>query len=211
MSMLDRYKKSSAAIMELVKLIEDSPEPKRGNLLRMIRAEDEAFADRVEKRVIDWPKFRTLDDGILAEAVGSCPAKVVAMATLGEEEAFVRVVERCLGNKFSEYRQEKELYKTTPPNAGQIDSARKKMISEARKLETDGALKLMNYEQIDSETSVAAGNASPGKLNMDGATASGSAKEDDGVPEVESFGIEPAPAGLLGERLEVYLKKELGI
>jgi flagellar motor switch protein FliG len=209
MSMLDRYKKGPTSMMELVRLIEDSAEPKRTNLLKMIRQEDESFAAKVERRVLDWPKFRKLAEGILAEAIGSCPAKVMAIALQGEDEVFTKMAERCLGKKFSEYRQETELYKTVPPNGSQIDAARKKIISEARKCELEGAFKLMDYDNIDG----AAGDSGGGqKIQMESGTApAGSAKEDDGVPSVDSFGMEPAPAGLLGERLEVYLKKELGI
>ena len=209
MSMLDRYKKSSAALMELVKLIEDSPEPKRSTLLKMIRTEDATFAARVEVRVIDWVKFRGFDPGILAEALVTSPSKIIAMALQGEDDAFIKMAERCLGNKFSEYKQEKDAYKTTPPTAGQIDVARKKIISEARKLETDGAIKMMDYEKIDANIPGAGGSGN--ELKAEGGSTSGSAKEDDGVPEVESFGMEPPTAGLVGERLEVYLKKELGI
>ncbi len=207
MSMLDRYKKGPTAMMELVKLIEDSAEPKRTNLMKMIRQEDAAFADKIERRVFDWAKFKKLDDGILAEAISASPAKILAIALQGEEEAFVKTAERCIGKKFSEYRQEAETFKTAPANAGQIDAARKKIISEARKLESEGAFKLMDYENIDGPA-----GESGGKLNMDSNSGpAGTAKEDEGVPSVESFGLEPPPAGLLGERLEVYLKKELGV
>jgi flagellar motor switch protein FliG len=208
MAMLDRYKKSSAAMMELVKLIEDSPEPKRTTLLKMIRAEDANFSARVEKRVIDWVKFRTLDPGIFAEALGTSPAKIIAMAMHGEEATLIVMAEKCLGSKFSDYKQEKDAYKTAPPNAGQVDAARKKIIAEARKLEADGAVKLMNYDQIDGDIP----SSSPGgELKAEAGSTSGTAKEDGGVPDVESFGMEPPTAGLIGDRLEVYLKKELGI
>jgi flagellar motor switch protein FliG len=208
MSMLARYKKSSTGIMELVKLVEESPEPKRTNLMNMIRAEDGDFAAKIERRLFDYAKFRGLDEGLVAEVVGACPAKVLALAFYGETEDFLKLVERCLGNKFSEYKSEKEVLADKPPTPAQLESGRRKVVTEARKLESDGAFKLMDYDKIDSVPAGGGGTASLAGMTH---APAGSASAESGMPSIESFGIEAPPSGLLGERFENYVKKELGL
>jgi hypothetical protein len=194
--------------MELVKLIEDSPEPKRTNLLNMIRNEDGEFASKVERRLFDYSKFRGLDEGVVAEVVGACPAKILALAFYGESEDFLKLVERCLGNKFSEYKSEKEVLADKPPTPAQLESGRRKVVTEARKLESEGAFKLMDYDKIDSMPSGGGGGAILAGVNH---APAGSASAESGIPQIESFGLEAPPSGLLGERFENFVKKELGL
>lgn len=212
MSMLARYKKNSASMMELVKLIEESAEPKRSNLIGMVTKEDPEFGERITRRLFTYDKIKELDEGIIAEVISANTPKILALALFDEEdEEFCKLVERCIGNKFSEFREEKENAKAAPPNEGQIASARRKMVSEARKLEVDGAIKLMDYDQIDA--SVGGGGTAAANNEALGATdgPTGSAAESDGLPPIDSFGIELPPTGLLGERFESYVKKTLGL
>ena len=151
MSMLNRYKKNSQSMMELVKLIEESAEPKKTNLMNMVLKEDPEFGARIQARLFDYDKMKKLEEGLIAEIVSVNTSKILALAMFSEEsEDFVALVEKCLGNKFSEYREEKENAQENPPNDGQILSARRKMVSEARKLETEGAIKLLDYDKIDA-------------------------------------------------------------
>lgn len=212
MSMLARYKKNSASMMELVKLIEESAEPKKSNLINMVTKEDPEFGERITRRLFTYEKLKELDEGIIAEIVSANTAKILALSIYGDpDEAFCKLVERCLGNKFSEFREEKENAASVPPNEGQIASARRKMVSEARKLEADGAIKLMDYDQIDA--SIGGGGSTSANSEAlggeDGPT--GDASESDGLPPIDSFGIQLPPAGLLGERFEAYVKKTLGL
>jgi flagellar motor switch protein FliG len=209
MSMLARYKKNSQSMMELVKLIEESSEPKKSNLMNMVLQEDPEFGSKIQRRLFDWEKFKALDESIVAEVISVAPAKIMALALFSEKEEFVKLGERCLGNKFSEYKSEKEVLVDRPPNEAQLDSARRKLVSEARKLEADGAFKLMDYEKLDSMPAGASGSVL-GNASAGGASV-GSALADAGAPSVESFQMEVPPTGLIGERFEEHIKKELGL
>lgn len=205
MSMLARYKKGGG-ILELVKMIEDSVEPKRSQLMNMIRAEDPEFAARVEGRLFSYDMFKTLPENLIAEIVSSTPAKIIALSLITEADpAFVALCERCLGKSFAEYKSEKETVASQPPTPAQVDAARKKMISEARKLEAEGKIKLPFTEAAEN---AAAANAPKLGSPVSGSGA-GTATEDSGCPPLASFGIEPPPPGMTGERLEQYLKSQL--
>jgi flagellar motor switch protein FliG len=206
--MLARYKRNNQSMMELVKLIEESSEPKRSNLMNMVMQEDAEFGAKIQRRLFDWDKLKALNENLIAEIISACPPKILALALYQESEDFLKMAERCLGNKFSEYKAEKEVLAERPPGEAQVDSARRKMVSEARKLEADGAFKLMDYDKLD-----ALGGASSGSAL--GAVASagpvGTASAEAGAPSVDSFKMDPPPPGLLGERFEEYVKRELGI
>jgi flagellar motor switch protein FliG len=208
MSMLARYKKNSQAMMELVKLIEESGEPKKTTLMNMVMQEDPDFGSKIQKRIFTYDKFKVLDESIVAEVISACSPKILALAFHGETEEFLKLGERCLGNKFSEYKSEKEVLAERAPNEGQIESARRKIVSEARKLESEGAFKLMDYERIDSQPAGAVAGAAG--LDSSGGPI-GNALADAGAPDVDSFQMELPPAGLIGERFEAHVKKELGL
>ena len=194
--------------MELVKLIEESSEPKRSTLLNMVLQEDPEFGAKIQRRLFDWEKFKALDESIIAEVISACPAKIMAMSLFGEKEDFVKMAERCLGNKFSEYKSEKEVLTERAPTDAQLESGRRKLVSEARKLESEGAFKLMDYEKIDTMPAGAGGSAL-GAVSGGGAT--GSALAEAGAPSVDSFQMELPPNGLLGERFEEHIKREMGL
>ncbi|NCN40286.1 hypothetical protein GW916_03460 [bacterium] len=214
MSMLARYKKNSASMMELVKLIEESAEPKRSNLLNMVLKEDPEFGAKIQARLFDYTKLKALDESLIAEIVSAGTPKILALSLHSEtDENFKKLVEKCLGGRFSSYREEKEALADAPPNEGQIQSAQRKLVSEARKLESEGAIKLMDYDKIDAEAAGGAGGSGLGQQMGDGndSTSAGAATEASGAPSIETFGMEVPPAGLLGERLEAYVKKTLGL
>jgi flagellar motor switch protein FliG len=210
MSMLARYKKNSQTMMELVKLIEESSEPKRSNLFNMVTQEDPEFGAKIQRRLFDWEKFKALDESMVAEVISTCPSKIMALALFGEADDFVRLGERCLGNKFSEYKSEREVFLERPPSESQVESARRKIVSEARKLESEGAFKLMDYEKIDSMSAGGAG-VNSASLAGGGGGPVGSALADAGAPSLDSFQMELPPTGLIGERFEEHIKKELGL
>lgn len=218
MSMLVRYKKSHKTLLELVRLIEESAEPKRSNLMNMVMQEDAGFGAKVQARLFDWEKFKKLDEGIVAEVISACSVKILVLALHQEDEAFLKMAERCLGNKFADYRSEKEIYSELPPSDSQVDSARRKMISEARKLESAGAIKMMDYEQLDggmeggANTNAQALNvANQAGAGMSLGSSSGVLSLESGAPSVASFNMETPPPGLSGERFEAHVKRSLGI
>lgn len=216
MSMLARYKKNSASMMELVKLIEESAEPKKSNLMNMVIKEDPEFGEKIQRRLFDYDKLKALDESLIAEMVSVGTPKILAIALYGEENTdFIAIIEKCIGNRFAAFREEKELLEATPPNEGQIASARTKLVSETRKLETEGAIKLMDYDKIDAEAESGGGGGGgleEHSFETPGVPGGGGmATEDSGVPGVETFGMEIPPAGLLGERFEAYVKKTLGL
>lgn len=216
MSMLARYKKGGN-IIELVKLIEDAAEPKRTQLMNMVRGEDPAFAAQVEARIFDFEKLKALPENIIAEVISVAAPKFVAMALVGEAPEFVTLCEKCLGKNFGDYKAEKESIAATPPNENQIAAARRKLIAEARKLEASGSIKLITPETEAAISSAQAQAASPaaapgapgaGATPVPGQTGTATATE--ACPVVESFGIEAPPPGLNGERFETFLKSLLG-
>ncbi len=221
MSMLARYKKSPGQILELIKLIEESAEPKRSQLLTMIRAEDPEFAARVEARVLSMADLRTLHPDTIAEIVSATPAKHIALALHGDPNPdFVKNIERCLGNKFAEYKEEITNFQTDPPVGAKVEAGQRKMISEARKLEKSGAIKLPTRESSDSSSG---GLGNSGFAGSDAGTGGGASPSVDSVtssiaqsaiattggamPTIASFGFDAPPPGLSGERFETYVKK----
>jgi flagellar motor switch protein FliG len=211
MSMLARYKKSgSLGITELVKLIEGSPEPKRTNLLNMVRSEDPIFAVEIEARLYDFDKFRTLPESIVAEVLSSTSPKFMALALYGDTSDFVKLCEKCLGKNFAEYKSEVEVLKDKPPTPSQIDTAQRKIVSEARKAEGDGRLRLpmigasaMQLAEIQSRSAAAPNAAAgvPGALGDPVAT---------GKPTLGQFNMEEPPERLTGFQFSSYLKTQLG-
>jgi flagellar motor switch protein FliG len=211
MSMLARYKKGGG-ILELVKLVEDSPEPKRSQLMAMVRNEDPEFAARIEARIFNWDKIKTLQENVIAEIIGAAPAKFLAVALVGEDAEFVKLAERCVGKNFADYKAEKDTLSGLPPALIAIESARRKVIAEARKLEAAGQIKLTSG---DTDAAMAAGggasNANSGAAtNAASPGSAGSASADSGVPPIASFGLELPPPGLSGERFQTYIKSLLG-
>ena len=226
MSLLARYKKGNA-IMELVKLIEDSGEPKRSQLLNMVATEDAAFAELVKAKVLDFERVKTLPDDLIAEIVGSTNPKFLAIALCSESPAFVTLCEKCLGKAFNNYKVEKENCKSTPPTPNQIESAKRKIVADVRKLVESGVLKIPGLDTSSSSTAAASAASSspsaPGAgptaasnpagaspTNPSAAPTGAPSASDSGCPPVEQFGLEAAPPGLRGERLETYLKNTLG-
>ena len=78
MAMLARYKKPGAMI-ELVKLIESSPAPKRAELLDKVRSEDPAFAAEIESKLLTFEVIKRLPDNEFAEIVAATPVNFVAL------------------------------------------------------------------------------------------------------------------------------------
>jgi flagellar motor switch protein FliG len=204
--MLDRYKKGGG-ILELVKLIEESGEPKRSQLLNMIRTEDPQFAAQVEGKLFSYESLRTQPEGTLAEVIAGTPPKFVALSLVGETPEFVALCEKCLGKSFNDYKMEKESIASAPPAPQLIESARRKLVATARKLESEGRIKLPGSD-VGAPAGAAGGGAKiPGS---DSPAMTGNAGADSGCPPVESFQLEAPPPGLSGERLETFLKQTLG-
>ena len=207
MSVLARYKKAGG-MLELVKLIEESGEPKRTQLLKMIRTEDPQFAAQVEGKLFAYEQLRTLPENTLAEIIGNTPAKFVALAIHGESPEFTTLVEKCLGKSFNDYKVERENFVSAPPAAGPIETARRKLVATARKLESEGKIKLPGSDLGGGPGGTA---ASAAKLPSAESGISGNASLESGCPSTKTFGVEPPPPGLTGERFEQFLKNELGI
>lgn len=206
MSMLARYRKSGG-VAELVKLIESSSEPKRSNLLNMVRSEDPIFAAEVEARIINFTKFKVLSEAIVAEVLSTTAPKFLAIALHGDTSDFVKLAEKCLGKNFSQYKSELEDLASKPPTPAQIESAQNKIISEARKAEGAGRVRLpvavVSPAQLaDAHAGIAGTPAS--------ASASASGPGGEEMPGIESFKLDPPPEGLVGATLDMFLKTALG-
>jgi hypothetical protein len=213
MGMLERYKKSgNAGMMELVKMIEDSADAKRTQLLNMIRSEDADFAAKVESKVLSFDVIKGLEPNMIAEIFAATPPKFVAMALYGEKDAaFVQLVEKCITKNFAEYKSEKEVFSSQAPTPGNIDAAKKKVIAETRKLEAAGAVKLP-VKEVSATTTTSSSGASTatGASPSGGVAAVSTDGTDPNCPAIEAFGMEAPPPGLTGERLDTFLKNSLG-
>jgi hypothetical protein len=211
---LVRYKKAGGMI-ELAKLIESSAEPKKSQLLKMVKEEDPQFAKQLEAKILTFAKLKKLPESYVAEIVSATPAKHLALALSGEDEEFRALCEKCLGNNFSDYRQEKESLAATPPTPAQIESGRMKMLSEARKLEGNGAIKIeaalagapVTGDALRSATNAHSSEAPEAALK---GLAAAEESPQDGPPTVDKFKMEAPPPGLIGERLETFIKNTLG-
>ena len=213
--MLARYKKAGG-ITGLCKLIESSAEPKKSQLLKMIRAEDPQFAGQVEGRLLTWNKLKSLPESYMAEVVGNTPPKHLALALTGEDESFRTLCEKCLGSNFGPYKEEKEALIANMPTPGSIESGRTKMLSEARKLEASGAIKLdalfsgapVTGDALRAPSSSGDSSAPSGDPLKTIAEA-GADSDPNQPPPIESFKMEPPPPGLMGERFETFVKQNL--
>jgi len=143
---------------------------------------------------------------MIAEIISETPPKFVALALFGEDPTFVILCEKCLGKNFNDYKQEKENLAGAAPNPTQMETARRKLVATARKLESEGRIKLPGSDAGGGGASGAGGTAKIG----DGPVQAGSASEESGCPPIESFGLEAPPSGLMGERFEQFLKTQLG-
>lgn len=228
MSMLARYKKAGG-LMELVKLIEESSSQKRQQLMSMVMSEDADLAVQVQARIYSYEKLRELPEGLIAEIVAVVPPKFVAMAVFGDAETFVKLVERCLGKNFAEYKSEREIFAEKPPAQTSVEAARRKFLSEARKLEKEGRIKLPESASSSLSASNSGMQDDMGRGTVAGfeiPSASGVSQDaapvsdtnapltmgTDGskAPAIKSFGLELPPPGLTGERLEAFIKNSLG-
>lgn len=224
MAMLDRYKKKGeAGLMELVRLVEDAAEPKRSQLLGMIRSEDADYLEQVSARILTFEGIRNIPENQLAEIISVTPVKHIALAIFDESPDFIKLVEKCVGKRFGDYKVEKENCALTPPTPGQCESAKRKVLAEARKLEASGQIKLsgggISTEGIPSIPAASAAAPASGEANsaviaetkvQESAPAKG-ARAEDPCPSIESFGIEVPVAGLSGERFEAFVKSRLGV
>ena len=209
MGMLDRYKKGG--ILELVKLIESSPEVKKNQLLQMVKAEDPDFYNEIESRLFSYEKLKTLPEGIVAEVVASSPPKFVAVALVDEDPEFVKLCERCLGKNFNEYKAEKETLEASKPAPANIEAARRKLVAEARKLEAEGRFKITGGGSVGGAPAVSSSTGAALEQAGGSGGATGTATADGGCPALASFQLEPPPPGLLGERFDNFIKSNLGI
>lgn len=219
MGMLDRYKKSGG-LKELIKLLESSDDQKRDKLLQMIRAEDAAFAEGVERKLLSWEKIVALNPDILAEIVSSVPAQFLSRALFGENEGFVKTCEKCIKN-FSEYKEAKQVLTDAPPNPAQVAAARRKVMEEARKLEEAGSVKFDESPTAGGTTPAPASSAAAPQVatsptttvisNKGGAPKDTLPADQNTPPPRTAFSIEDPPTGLTGEQLNLFFKKNLGI
>ncbi|MBP7843768.1 MAG: hypothetical protein KA116_03060 [Proteobacteria bacterium] len=212
MSLLARYKKNEKTFMELVKLVEGSTDEKKQTLLGNVRQEDPAFAAKVECRVLNPEDIKKFSEDILAEIVAVSSPKILATIIMGEkDEEFKTIVERCLGKKYADVKNEKESLDPSKITEGSLKSVYRKMIAEARKLEDSGRLKIPAKDPSEvAAAAFASGDQASGMMAKASAgPLPGSAKSDGDCPSIETFAMEPPPFGLSGERFEVFVKNLL--
>src|SRR4051812_48060394 len=84
--MLDRYKKPGGFV-QLLTLLETTPEPKREKFLALIKEEDAYWAEAVKKRLLNLRRILSWNPETLAEIVGNLQDLTLAIALHGLSEA----------------------------------------------------------------------------------------------------------------------------
>lgn len=132
---LDRYKKGTQGLIDFVCLIEQADPSVRDKILSQTAEEDSEFYYRAMKKVVFFEEIIYLEDGIIAEILGSISSKILAYALSNMKEDFKAKIIKLMG--FKEIRllkdeQEKMGDKIQP---GLALGAQKQVLKIARGLE----------------------------------------------------------------------------
>jgi hypothetical protein len=150
MSLLARYKKPGG-FEELLTLVETSSDKTQINILATIEKEDPLLADRVKKNIFTFDELILQDERVIEELLLRIPPKMFAAAIAPYGQTEIARITQCA--KLDIKRKlidELELFASNPVPTATV-SARKKILTEARKNEKDEKLitlkKLQNYPQ----------------------------------------------------------------
>ncbi len=145
MSMLDRYYKPGGFI-QLLNLLETCPPAKQAKFLEIIREEDTRWAVTIEKKMLNIHRILTWSPEALSEVTGNLQELTVAIALHGLDEQQREAL--CRSLTFTQKRRVQDLHEASRPTSAEITTMLNKVIVEARRMITDGALRM---EKIDPE------------------------------------------------------------
>lgn len=148
MGMLDRYKKKGGFI-QLLNLIETTPQAKAEKFLSMIAEENPAWENEIRKKSLTIKKMASWPQQTLMEVMPTLTANVVASAISTLPSEIQEVFLQAAG--FSERRKIEDLLKDSKPNPAESSTSQMKILTETRGLISQGQLKL---EKIDPELTI---------------------------------------------------------
>ncbi len=138
MSIYWRYKQNPDGFRKLVELLETTPPSRRQRMIDAGLAEDSRYTNQALQYVMEFRDIIGLPDSELAEVLARSPARIVAYAICGLEEAqrsrFLKCVPVKLMGEVKDFLDVKAL----PTD---VSGARIKLISIARELERIGLVK----------------------------------------------------------------------
>lgn len=148
MGMLDRYRKSGGFI-QLLTLIETSPEAKQEKFLNLIKEESQAWETELRRRRLSFEKISGWEQSFLMEIAPRIPEKIIAVALYPlapeKREGFLKSLTHI------QRRVVEEFINGTPPAPGEIFSCQSKIVQEVRTMGQQGHLKL---DKIDPDLTV---------------------------------------------------------
>lgn len=148
MGMLDRYKKSGGFV-QLLNLIETSPDAKQEKFLALIQEENVAWEVELRKKKLTFAKICKWETSHLMEITPRIPDKVMAIALQPLAPADREPVMKALTH--AQRRTAEDYIANSKPGPGEVPTCQAKVVTEVRKAIQEGALKL---EKIDPELAI---------------------------------------------------------
>lgn len=136
--MLSRYQKSGGFI-QILQLIETCGKTKQDNFLQMIEAEDRRWADAIREKMLTMEKIFSWDPTVIAEISGKLQELTIATAMHGLKPEDTDKLLRTFSH--SQRRNIEDLSKSKASTTAEISSAYLKIITEVRKMITQGYLR----------------------------------------------------------------------
>src|SRR4051812_2647907 len=148
MSMLARYKKKGG-FEQLLTLIETCAPAKREQLIKVIHNEDPGWAALIKTKTLTIEKFLSWKPEVIGEIINEMPDRILASALMGfSDEQFTKVTKTMAHFKRGAIER---LMQETNSTAGEIETARMKILVRIRELERERRLDL---KEIDPAVSV---------------------------------------------------------
>lgn len=137
MSMIARYKKKGG-FLQLLNLIETCGPQKQDKFLKMIEEEDARWADAVRLKLLTMKRITSWDDNSVAELVVGLMDLTLATAIAGLDQSARDKIYKMMDH--SRKRRIEDLIEEKKPNAAEISTAFMQIITETRKMITEGVL-----------------------------------------------------------------------
>jgi hypothetical protein len=143
MGMLDRYRKPGG-FLQLLNLIETSGPQKQEKFISLIREEDPRWAEALVQKTLSMQKIMSWEETALMEITAYIQEIVLATALHGlEEEPREKLLKSMSG---PQRRNVSEAFKTSKPSAAEISTVFARMITDVRKMISDGRIRI---EKVD--------------------------------------------------------------
>jgi len=148
MSMLMRYRKTGG-FQQLLTLLETCSPNRRAQLMNAIQAEDPGWAALLKTKILTLEKVFTWDPLFISEVTVRVPPRLLATAIHGlGPDAFAKATHTMT---HMQKREMQTLADELRPTAGEVETARMKIIATVRELERNQEIDL---NRVDPSVSV---------------------------------------------------------